>query len=645
VTAGADSTTGPKRVAIYARVSSEAQAERGTIASQLEAVRSHLSALGADVVASYLDEGYSGARLDRPGLDALRDAAEAGLFEEVWCLCPDRLARSFPYQVLITDELASFGVAVHFTDSPPVQDDPQARLLVQVQGVIAEFERAKITERARRGKLFRVRAGEAVFGRVPYGYRRVPRGPSGPAHLVVYEPEAQVVRRIFDEYVAGSSLRQIVKGLHAAGRKTATGLEMWSPTTLAGLLRNPTFMGKASWYRTEYVARPGGARKQRRARAKDEWVEVAVPAIVSEETFAVAQAARSNHSAFSPRRSTPGKWLLRRLVVCGACGAHARAQQMTSANGNVNYYYSCSRLDPVVAGGPGRVCKQRRVRADALDAFVYDNVCQVLLRPEVLLAGEAVVASREGPQDDILATQLERLARRLNQAEAERRRLADLYQAGLVGLEELRHRGAEITARKASLGAEQAELRARHAELAGRDQLRLRLENFAARAATGLGNLDFDGRQRLVRLVVEQVRVTGWQVEIRLRIPIGGDHPDGGGEARHKPKPPTPKPGFGSRRGNRRTLSSELALRSADHKDLEALCGPGGLPLPAPALKGFAMAGLARESAGTKKGCPQNDLPACHGEQLRAPRLGERLNKSLPSKWLIPVLSRPSRRR
>ena len=201
------------KVAIYARVSSEAQAARGTIGSQLEVLQSRMAAEGHEVVATYVDDGYSGARLDRPGLDSLRDAAEAGAFAAVWCLSPDRLARSFPYQVLILDELARLGVPVNFTDSPPIDDDPQARLLIQMQGVIAEYERAKISERNRRGKLYRVRAGEAIFWKVPFGYRRVPRSEAGPAHLELYEPDAAVVRRIFADYLAGRCLFAIAEGL------------------------------------------------------------------------------------------------------------------------------------------------------------------------------------------------------------------------------------------------------------------------------------------------------------------------------------------------------------------------------------------------------------------------------------------------
>ena len=130
------------KAALYARVSTERQAERGTIGSQVQALRAHVAAAGDELAAEYRDNGHSGARLDRPGLDALRDAAEAGLFEVVWCLSPDRLARSYAYQVLIADELARFGVRLRFTDAPGLdEDDPQAKLLTQVQGVIAEYER------------------------------------------------------------------------------------------------------------------------------------------------------------------------------------------------------------------------------------------------------------------------------------------------------------------------------------------------------------------------------------------------------------------------------------------------------------------------------------------------------------------------
>src|SRR6266571_8329459 len=137
------------RVALYARVSTDVQEARGSIGSQIQTLREWAVQEAHDLVAEFVDDGHSGARLDRPGLDALRDAAEAGLLDAVWCLSPDRLARVYAYQVIVLDELARHGVSVRFTDAPPLDDDPQARLLTQVQGVIAEYERAKIAERYR----------------------------------------------------------------------------------------------------------------------------------------------------------------------------------------------------------------------------------------------------------------------------------------------------------------------------------------------------------------------------------------------------------------------------------------------------------------------------------------------------------------
>jgi site-specific DNA recombinase len=278
-------------VAIYARVSSDSQEARGTIGSQLDALRQKMVGLGHQVVHEYTDDGYSGTRLDRPGLDALRDAAEAGLFEQVWCLTPDRLARSYAYQILITDELARHGVGIHYLDAPPVRDNPEATLLVQVQGVIAEYERAKIAERNRRGKLFRARAGEIVYRLVPYGYRRIPRGPVGPAHLQIYDPEAVVVQRIFDDFVAGGySMRRICRRLYEDGIPSPSGRPVWSIVCISGMLGNPTYKGRARYNRHQALPPTTGRKNTRlKLRPHEECIEIPVPAIISEDLFEAAQ--------------------------------------------------------------------------------------------------------------------------------------------------------------------------------------------------------------------------------------------------------------------------------------------------------------------------------------------------------------------
>ena len=145
-----------------------------------------------------------------------------------------------------------------------------------------------------------------------------------------------------------------------------------------------------------------------------------VPAIITEEVFEAAQRVKTDNSMFSPRRTTPGTWLLRGLVYCGACNVKAHAQPMrsTAENGTrKNRYYSCYHHDTLRAGGVDQRCTERRIRADELDAFVFAQVRDILLRPDVLLAGErALVAEQPAPDDEILDAQLASLTRRVDQA-------------------------------------------------------------------------------------------------------------------------------------------------------------------------------------------------------------------------------------
>jgi len=516
-------------VAIYARVSSDSQEARGTIGSQLEALHKKMSELGHEAVYEYTDAGYSGARLDRPGLDALRDAAEAGLFKEVWCLTPDRLARSYAYQILITDELARHGVRMQYLDAPPLEDDPETTLLVQVQGVIAEYERAKIAERNRRGKLFRARAGEIVFRLVPHGYRRIPRGPAGPAHLEIYEPEAVVVRRIFDDFVAGGySMRRICRRLYEDGIASPTGNPVWSIACLSKMLENPAYKGRALYNRHQSLPPTTGRKSTRlKLRPREEWIEIPVPAIISDELFEAAQCVARNHSYFSPRRSRPDQWLLRRLVVCGHCSVKCYCQDQRRATGHGPRYYVCNRRRSLEAGGPDRACPQPSTRAEELDGLVWEQIRRALLQPEVLVKGQAVLTGRAAAADDeVLNSQLERLDRRLQQTEGEQRRVADLYQMQAINLADFQTRHHEVVGRHQQLEREREMLLAGRHELAAHNRLSRKVNAFAQRVRHGIDTLDFEQRQKLVRLLVEQVRVTGPVVEIHLRIPLDEPAPD-----------------------------------------------------------------------------------------------------------------------
>ncbi len=543
------------KVALYARVSTERQAERGTIGSQLAVLREHVTTAGHELVNEYVDDGHSGARLDRPGLDALRDAAEAGLFEAVWCLSPDRLARAYAYQVLVLDELARFGVKVHFTDAPDLAtDDPQAVLLTQVQGVIAEYEKAKIAERYRRGKLFRARAGEITSWKAPYGYRRIARSTaSGPAHLQIYEPEAAVVRRIFTERTAGTTIREICRQLNADAVPSPTGKPTWGHSTIGRLLRNEAYLGRVYYNRTEMIAHAGPGRRTRQApRPREDWIPIDCPAIVTDEQFQTAGRVAYDNSQWSPRRAEPGAFLLKGLVKCGVCRVGTNCHKMRGRNGTWHRYYYCRNHDPLRAGGEDRRCPERNIRADALDEFVYDQVRAALTEPAVLLAGEqAVTLTQPIPDDELLAAELARLDRKIDNTAAEKRRLVDLFQAGLIDMPELQRRQREVTARHTELTAKRDTLAAERTALARGNLLRRRITDFADKIHTIIDQLDRVQRQQLMRLLIEDVYVTGSHVQIQLRIRL--DPPDPGRNKPGKPGPKTTGP---------RPVSSQDRLRS-----------------------------------------------------------------------------------
>ena len=550
------------RAALYARVSTEAQADRGTIGSQLQLLREHIAAADDELVGEYVDDGYSGARLDRPGLDALRDAAEAGLVERLWCLSPDRLARAYAYQVLVLDELDRFGVVVAFTDSPGLAaDDPQSVLLTQVQGVIAEYEKAKIAERYRRGKLFRARAGEIVTWKSSYGYRRVPRSAAtGRAHHEVYEPEAAVVRRIFADRAAGITVREICRRLNADAIPSPTGKPTWGHSTLCRLLRNEAYVGRVYYNRTESVPDRRPTRRTRQVpRDRDEWIPIDCPRIVSDELFAAAGRVATDNTKWSPRRAEPGQWLLKGLVKCGACGVGTNCHKMRGRNGTWHRYYYCRNHDSIRAGGESRRCPERNIRADALDAFVFDHIRAAITHPDQLLAGEqAVTLTTPIPDDELLTAELARLDRKIEAADTERRRLIDLYQGGFIELAEIQRRATEVSSRRKELQHKRTSLAHERTALARDNQLRRRVHDFAARIHAVIDTLDDTQKQQLLRLLIEDVRVTGWHVQIRLRIALDPPPPHPTGPTNPKGKPSSPHP---------RPVSSQDGLRSVsgDH--------------------------------------------------------------------------------
>jgi site-specific DNA recombinase len=253
------------QAAIYARVSSEQQATAHTVESQLAALRERVAGDGLQLPAElqFIDEGYTGATLVRPALERLRDLVAAGAVDRLYVLDPDRLARKYAYQVLLVDEFQREGVEVVFLNRG-LGRSPEDELLLQMQGMMAEYERAKILERSRRGKRHAARAGSLnVIGGAPFGYRYVTKHDGGGQARYEIEPEeARVVRQIF-EWVGRdrATIGDVCRRLMGTGERTRKGRTQWDRSVVWAILKNPAYTGAAAFGKT----RAGALRTRLRA--------------------------------------------------------------------------------------------------------------------------------------------------------------------------------------------------------------------------------------------------------------------------------------------------------------------------------------------------------------------------------------------
>ena len=528
-----------KTAAIYARVSSDRQKEEHTIASQTSALRVYAAAHEYVVPDGYLfeDDGWSGSTLIRPGLERLRDLAAQGQIEVVLVYSPDRLSRRYAYQVLVLDEFARHGVEVVFLQAPRAET-PEDVLLLQFQGMIAEYEKAQISERTRRGKRHRAKAGlvNALTG-ATFGYRYVRKAEGLPARYEVVEHEAAIVREIFRRYTEEwESLSTITRWLTATGLRTRTGQSRWNKSTVWAMLRNPAYQGTACFQKTRQAERQRVTRRLRqrggiaprpvcsRPRPRAEWIEIAVPALITPTQFTLAQERFDQNRRFAARH-TKQPSLLQGLLICQVCGyAFYRSSARTTRGRRV--YYRCLGAD-AYRFPQGRRCDNRPVRQDALDTLVWAGVLELLANPSLVRAeidrrlADLRASHPVDVKRDVATKELARLRAGIT-------RLIEAYQEQLISLDELRTRMPSLRHREMAV---QNQLAALDAELVDAETyitLAESFEGFLAKLHDAAQSLDVTDRQRVLRLVVKEVQVGPEAVVIKHSIPMPDHPPDPG---------------------------------------------------------------------------------------------------------------------
>ena len=537
------------RAAFYARVSSEAQARDRTIASQVAALRERVAADGAvmDPDHAFIDEGHSGSSLVRPALEKLRDAVAAGEIDRVYVLAPDRLARRHAHQALLMEEFRRAGVEVTFLNRP-IGAGPEDDLLLQIQGVIAEYERAQILERSRRGRRHAARSGSvSALAGAPYGYRYVTRDRGGgAARFEIVPEEARFVRLIFAWVgLERLSLREVCRRLRQAGCRTRSGSARWWASTIHGMVENPAYTGTAMYGRFHAVEPkprlrpvrnhpPHASRPTTRVPVPPaEWVAVPVPALIDPAIAAAARAQLAENRRRKREQCRGPGWLLQGLVVCRRCGYayYGKATPGLAERhrpGPFGYgAYRCIGSDGHRFDGQA-VCSNRPVRSDHLERAVWAEIEAVLNDPQrIAHEYRRRLTDLAGAPADADVGEVER---RIGAVRRGIGRLIDGYADGVIERAEFEPRLADLRARVAQLEEHRTALAA--AAEARRDLTLVigRLEDFSTKVREGLDLLDWAARREVIRLMVRRIEIDHGQIEIVFRIPPpsrggGGDGP------------------------------------------------------------------------------------------------------------------------
>lgn len=515
-----------KRAALYARVSTDNQKDEQTVKTQLYEIREAIKSDGCVLIEDciYTDEGWSGAFLERPALDLLRQDAKLNKFDIVYVFDRGRLSRKFVYQEIVIEELGHSNVefkSLHDVNGTT----PEEQLMGSVMGVFHEYERVKITERFRLGKLNKVRSGNLLGYNPPYGYDYTPVKGKGTSKengfFTINEKEAEVIRMMYG-WVGneGISLREVIRRLYQMEipprkAKRAT----WTKGPVSRLLTNETYVGRHYYYKKEAVLpkNPSAANEKkyrhrhtnktsRRLRDKEEWMMVKVPVIVDEALFNKVQKQIHLNAKFA-QRNKRHPYLFGSLVWC-SCGA----KRVGDGPDGKKYYRCTDRLHnfPLPT-----VCKEGGVNVTVLDAVGWQKISSLLTDPKLIkqqiqrYANKRIEAEQELLDGSKIKTNFKLLAE-------EERRYVKMYGQGLMSEDIYQEQMKSILERRENLTKAQMEP-AEDKVSKFRD---MNLEQLAQGFKEFMGGLPFEDKLFTVRKIVDKIVATKEEVTIWGFIPV-----------------------------------------------------------------------------------------------------------------------------
>lgn len=505
-----------KRAVLYARVSrDDTRAEGRNLEGQIEMGEDYAHKRGYHIVAKLRedDKGASGAEINLPKLNEVREMAQGHQFDVLVVREIDRLSRSLAKQLIVEQELKRQGVDIEYVLGE-YPDTPEGNFMRHIRATVAEYEREKINERVIRGRHSKIKAGSVfVSGHAPYGYHLVQT--DSHSMLEVHEPEAAIVRMIFEWYLSGLSLRKIAERLHNTGvptysdlrpntnafpRRRETGSK-WGRGAVRHILMNETYAGVWRYGKRDTVGRKGTKK-----RTDKEQFTVEVPAIVSRDIWEAAASMRERNRS-ERRHSSDYPYLLKGCIFCEHCG-HRMGARTAHVNGKVYAYYRCSAHRHELVDE----CPYSSIYypAELVDATVWHWITSLLTQPEQLRLGLEAYQAQKEQNIAPLRERLRLVEEMVTTEQAKLTRLLELYLSGEFPREMLTERKTHLEAKLSALENEKWELMAAVEGQAMSDEQVALIQQFGEEIA---GELDSAaGDTELMRHVIN---LLGLQARLR----------------------------------------------------------------------------------------------------------------------------------
>ena len=512
-------------IATYSRVSENPDEEERTIKNQLMTFSELAGKNNWQIVQEYKDDDWSGDILERPALDKLRLDAKSKdrAWEAVLIYDPDRLARRYSYQELVMDELKEAGVEVIFV-TVPAPKNSEDKILHGVRGLFAEYERAKIAERFRLGKLRKVKDGHILTTHPLYGYNYIPKQDKKHGYYEVNQEEAKVVKMIF-AWVAndGMTLRAIVRKLQELGiqpRNSKRGV--WSTSTLSTMLRHRGYIGEAH-YGASYAVVPERPLKNekykkqkktsRKLRPAEEWITIPIPAIIEQSVFEKAGQQLKTNLALC-KRNKKNQYLLSGKIDC-VCG---RKRMGEGYYNKPNLYYRCT--DRTLSFPLPPKCEERGINARVSDELVWKKISNLMSSPKLLTEQvERWLKSRQSKAKSTLVD-VEATKKEIGKLTEQIERYNKGYGAGAFTLEQLKDYTVPLREKISQLEAQVAKATKQSNQTLLEAPTKREIEAFTSKAKKTLQDLKFDAKREIILNTVEKVVSDKNQLQVTGYLPL-----------------------------------------------------------------------------------------------------------------------------